>query len=121
MYVAGLAGFMLGTIPGAPIVGYMMGAQFGFTGGLITRWLTDRSAASRAIEVRLGELRGALCARMRCAHTTSGPCLQEYPSLMAHHLRRLEPVAFGSADIQEWRKDLRRCAAAAQAPAAAAC
>ncbi len=45
---------MLGTIPGAPIVGYMLGAQFGFTGGLITRWLTDRNAASRAIEVRGG-------------------------------------------------------------------
>lgn len=81
--IFGLAGFMMGSLPcfGMPLLGYMAGAQFGFTGGLLTRWLSDRDAATRAVD--------------------------EYPALMAHQLRIMEPVSFGNSEIMQWKKDLR--------------
>jgi hypothetical protein len=45
---------MLASITGplyCPLVGYLLGSQFGFLGGLITCWTTDKEAAIRAIEV----------------------------------------------------------------------
>jgi hypothetical protein len=65
----------------APILGtglsFLLGAGFGFVGGLVHRWRTDVGEAKEAIEC--------------------------YPELMEHHLRTTEPQLMKKITFDEWK------------------
>lgn len=78
--IFGEASFMLATPLLGPGLSFIAGAGFGFMGGLIHRWKTD-----------MREAREACC---------------EYPGLMEHHLKQVDPASLKRMTFAEWKQGL---------------